>query len=143
MSTPATVTIDVVWLRGDLNADRQVDRTDAARLASEFGSTAATLAQGDLDGDGLVGLRDVAVLSSQLGASMSPAAAPSPPVAFAASSLTVKASKPTRLGAIAVSRPRRPVEDRAAVDATLATNDPWLPTNTVLRAARRRSAARA
>lgn len=126
MSTPATVTIDVMWVLGDLNADREVDRADVARLARGFGSTAASPSQGDLDGDGIVGLADISVLNAQLGARVASTGVPTPPVAFAASAALAQARKPAQRAPLVANRRLRPIADRAAIDASLANNTNWL-----------------
>ncbi|MEX0744440.1 MAG: ice-binding family protein [Phycisphaeraceae bacterium] len=63
-------------LPGDVNGDNQVNRTDVAILARNFGRTSgAAQSQGDLNGDGAVTLADLAMVQMHLGGpSSSPAA---------------------------------------------------------------------
>lgn len=56
---------------GDANLDGQVDRTDAAVLATNFGG-ASGWAAGDFDGDGLATLADAAMLQRNLGFTSTP-----------------------------------------------------------------------
>ena len=67
-SSTGTTRVDV-YLRGDLDVDRDVDLTDLATLLSNYGLTSgAGYAEGDLDGDGDVDLTDLALLLAAYGA---------------------------------------------------------------------------
>jgi autotransporter-associated beta strand protein len=62
------VTLTASALPGDIDLDRDVDRTDAALFAQHFGRTSlATWSTGDFDGDRAATLADLAILETQLG----------------------------------------------------------------------------
>ncbi|MEM6332528.1 MAG: PEP-CTERM sorting domain-containing protein [Planctomycetota bacterium] len=89
---------------GDANLDGQVDTSDLAILAANFGSNVTTWAQGDFNGDGSVGTPDLAILASTFGSGT-----PAPPLATA----TVAVPEPATLalaglGLISMVQRRRP-----------------------------------
>lgn len=148
MSAPATVTIEVAWIPGDLNADGDVNRTDIALLAANYGATPADRSHGDLDGDGAVGLYDVALLQTRLGSHYELSAVASPP-AHAADSRTAQAnaakSVPVLAPALLDARPRehsrRTPLRSAAVDLAVGGRDEWLATTAERPALRQRARA--
>jgi VCBS repeat-containing protein len=123
----ATATITVRWLTGDLNADGNVDRSDVALLVNGFGST-ATRPGGDLDDDGIVGLTDVSLMSEHLGMQYPP---PTPSAAASSSAVTrlgPRDAGEARNGTLVANRARHrrgTALSSAAVDAAVATGDPW------------------
>ncbi|MEM6315017.1 MAG: dockerin type I domain-containing protein, partial [Planctomycetota bacterium] len=77
------VTLDFYILTGDLDRDRSVTLTDAARLERNFGKTDnPTFSEGDLNYDGIVNLTDAALLERNFNTTLPPAAT-TPPSLFA------------------------------------------------------------
>lgn len=75
------VTLTASALPGDIDLDRDVDRTDAALFAQHFGrASLATWTTGDFDGDKAATLVDLAILQAHLGDAPAPsiAAVPEP-----------------------------------------------------------------
>ncbi len=64
-------------LRGDLDHDNRVGRSDVVLMLAQFGETGTSGDDGDLQGDGRVGLSDVAILQAVM-FQATPSAAPAP-----------------------------------------------------------------
>jgi hypothetical protein len=56
-----------VWIRGDLDGDRDVDQADVDELMDHWNLSGATWAQGDLNGNGVVNEDDLDVMFAQFG----------------------------------------------------------------------------
>ncbi len=132
-------------LRGDFDADRDVDLADLALLQARLGTqSGATLNTGDLTGDGKVDRADVARFMRNFGrATPAPSMAPSPPASSPAAASAIVQSAPRRLRtvepAMLVARRQRAVEATIADDLFTAIGQsaqPGAGTNT-LRARRR------
>ena len=101
----ATVTINVgsstCGFNADLNGSGNVNRSDVATLARNFGSTSATPAQGDIDCDGDIDLHDLSRMqSSYTGGEPSPTA----PAAVVA---TARLASPQGTAPVAIDRALR------------------------------------
>jgi O-glycosyl hydrolase len=78
----AAYTLEFAVMKGDVNADGQVNFIDLQTLANNFGQSGKRFSDGDLNRDGSVGFSDLLVLASQYGQRLLNQAAPPPPTWF-------------------------------------------------------------
>jgi hypothetical protein len=84
--------LDLFFLKGDLNRDRQVSIADFITLASNFGKTNATYADGDVNYDGEISIADFIDLAANFNKTL-PAPAPAlAPQAAAAESISISSA---------------------------------------------------